>query len=255
MIIRNNTNISKDDIRRRIYDTRKLSLEAKCLINYILDTKDDDYNLSVHDLCVEHNATVNKIEKTIYELQQHGYIDYELVKYDSGLVSGKFTIYDVPHPITMIRYDYRQNFKNKVSKKEDMFIYKYLTPGRHQKRSFKISTLMQILRDEIVDWDKIYEYINTQMTYEEFLASEYWTIIAQYLKIKNKYTCQKCGKQFKHFKDLNIHHKTYEHHGLEHLEEIQNKDLLCCCKKCHRQEHILHLDLHSPDDPKVYDVD
>ena len=125
MIIRNNTNISKDDIRRRIYDTRKLSLEAKCLINYILDTKDDDYSLSVHDLCVEHSATSNKIEKAIYELQQHGYIDYELVKYDSGLVSGKFTVYDVPHPITMIRYDYRQSFKNKASKKEDMFIYKY----------------------------------------------------------------------------------------------------------------------------------
>lgn len=239
MIVRDNS----CDYKLNILNTSKMSLEAKGLILYILETKSDNYELSLHDLCLANRCGQYKLEKIIDELQKLGYINYELIKNSNGVVDGKFTIYSTPHNITMMRYDYKQDFIKKLSKAEKTFINTYLNVNKKLKRDKKISSLMEEMREQIVDWELIFQYINTEMDYEfEFLHTDYWLIVSQYLKKKANFTCQDCGKKFNTYKHLNVHHETYENHGREHLEEIQNSDLRVLCENCHKYRHRLELE-------------
>lgn len=201
-----------------------------------LTEKPDYYELSMHSLAIETCCSVQYLEKLIDELQSYGYIDYELININ-GLVDGKFTIYDSPHEVTMHRYDFKQDFIKSISKAEKNFIREYLNPQKHKKRSKKISSYMEDIQRSIVDWDKIFEYINSELTYDEFLNTEYWLIISQYLKHKYNFICQDCKKKFSTFSKLNVHHKTYENHGREHMESVQNSDLVVLCEQCHKNRH------------------
>ena len=242
MIIRDNS----CNYKLNILNTSKMSLEAKGLILYILETKPDSYELSLHDLCIAHCCGQQKLERILNELQLFGYVNYELVKTDSGRIDGKFTIYDSPHDITMMRYEYKKDFEKKLSRAEKDFIKTYLSVNRRKKRDQKISSLMQEMREQIVDWELIFQYINTEMDYEfEFLHTEYWLIISQHLKRKANFTCHDCGKKFNTFKHLHVHHETYENHGREHLEEVQNSDLRVLCEDCHAHRHRLELELKA----------
>lgn len=66
--------------------------------------------------------------------------------------------------------------------------------------------------------------------YNEFLKSIYWDTVKLMVKRRDRYTCQDCGVK----RDLEVHHKTYEHHGDEknHLD-----DLITLCHACHRKAH------------------
>ena len=61
-----------------------------------------------------------------------------------------------------------------------------------------------------------------------YLASKppNWKAISAYLKI----TRCKCEKDI----ELQIHHKTYVHHG---MEIFNLNDLICLCKECHIKFH------------------
>jgi hypothetical protein len=67
-------------------------------------------------------------------------------------------------------------------------------------------------------------------TYQEFLRSEYWQIVAAYVKWLRGGRCQMCDSD----RNLHTHHKTYKHKGLEykHLD-----DLVVVCAKCHGNHH------------------
>ena len=93
------------------------------------------------------------------------------------------------------------------------------------------------MQEQIVDWALIFEYINSEMTYEQFLNTEYWLIITQYLKKQSNFTCCDCGRKFTVTKQLNVHHLTYENHGREHLTEVQQSDLVVLCEDCHKNRH------------------
>lgn len=237
MIIRDNTLTTEQKINL-ILRTSRLSLSAKGLILYILLTQEDDYDLSIHDLCLAHSCSQRQIEASINALQNFGYIDYEIIKDKNNQIDGKFTIYDTPHEISMVRYDYKTDFIKQLSKADKTFIKQYLTVGKHKKRRKPISVLMEEIRNSIVDWDNIFAYINNELTYGEFLDTEYWAIISQYMKINAKMTCQKCGKKVRVFSKLNVHHKTYDNHGREHLESVQENDLVVYCEECHKEEHV-----------------
>lgn len=71
----------------------------------------------------------------------------------------------------------------------------------------------------------------SQFTYEQFLKSGYWEIIADEVKRRAGYKCSLCYSGG----CLNAHHRTYKHHGLEHL---YMEDLICLCKKCHEKFHL-----------------
>lgn len=73
--------------------------------------------------------------------------------------------------------------------------------------------------------------ILTKMPYDDFLKTPYWKAIATYVKNEAKRQCQMCGK---YGGKLNVHHKTYKHHG-EELSHID--DLICVCGPCHKKLH------------------
>lgn len=66
------------------------------------------------------------------------------------------------------------------------------------------------------------------LKYEEFLKTKYWRSVSRCLRSMRK--CELCGST----ENLQIHHKTYEHHGQEHL---YLEDLQCLCKDCHLKVH------------------
>ena len=103
----------------------------------------------------------------------------------------------------------------------------------------KISTLLSEMRSEIVNWDNIAEYI-INMPYDSFLLTDYWLIISYYLKNKYNFTCTNCGRHFNLASCLNVHHKTYENHGYEHLQSVMDNDLEVLCEDCHKRKHSEH---------------
>ena len=70
------------------------------------------------------------------------------------------------------------------------------------------------------------------MKYSNFLKTRYWQTIREYMIRTADNKCSACGST----KKLNVHHKTYEHHGSEifHLE-----DLVVLCATCHKKAHNL----------------
>lgn len=234
MVVRNN-NLSKDFKINNILNTSKLSLISKGLLLYILN-KDDNYNLSIHNLAVETNCKSSIIESCIDELQKFGYINYDIVKKDNGLIDGNFIIYDTPQPVTVIRYKFKSDLIKNLSKADKNFIKTYLNLDRRKQRDRKISTLLSEMRSEPVNWDNITNYI-INMPYDLFLLTDYWLIISYYLKNKYNFTCTRCGKHFNLVNHLNVHHKTYANHGYEHLQEVMDNDLEVLCENCHKREH------------------
>jgi|GEM_PF-4529996 len=68
------------------------------------------------------------------------------------------------------------------------------------------------------------------LPYKEFLQSRYWEIVRNYVRWKRGYTCELCASTEK----LQVHHKTYEHHGEEH---DYLDDLILLCSTCHSRHH------------------
>ena len=73
------------------------------------------------------------------------------------------------------------------------------------------------------------DYLNS-LSYKEFLQSRYWEIVRNYVRYKRGYTCELCASTER----LQVHHKTYEHHGEEH---DYLGDLILLCSTCHSRHH------------------
>lgn len=69
------------------------------------------------------------------------------------------------------------------------------------------------------------------LEYSDFLKTVYWRCISNYLRREAGKKCVKCGSN----KNLCVHHKTYVHHGKEHLFL---EDLEVLCGDCHANEHL-----------------
>jgi transcription elongation factor Elf1 len=81
-----------------------------------------------------------------------------------------------------------------------------------------------------VDLNVISTYIR-DMPYECFLRTPYWWTVSNRVRWLHKFACEKCGST----KNIMAHHKTYEHHGLEHLYWVT--DFMCVCRSCHSKIH------------------
>ena len=64
--------------------------------------------------------------------------------------------------------------------------------------------------------------------YDQYLRSQQWDLIRRQVRTKYKDTCQECFKAGK----VEVHHKTYERIGAEHLD-----DLVALCRTCHKALH------------------
>src|SRR4029077_17303168 len=74
------------------------------------------------------------------------------------------------------------------------------------------------------------ERLNGWPTYQDFLDSDYWHIVREFVKEVRGKRCEFCARTTQ----LHVHHKTYEHHGMEHL---YLKDLIVLCSFCHAKFH------------------
>lgn len=68
------------------------------------------------------------------------------------------------------------------------------------------------------------------MRYEDFLKTTYWHIVRDYVLEAYNNKCILCNNVHR----LNVHHKSYRNHGMEHLAI---GDLIVLCKECHAKFH------------------
>jgi 5-methylcytosine-specific restriction endonuclease McrA len=78
------------------------------------------------------------------------------------------------------------------------------------------------------------------LRYADFLKTNYWRAVKQVVNQRDCYECTSCGA----YSDLEVHHKSYRHHGSEHLHL---DDLVTLCRYCHskisdREQLLRHLD-------------
>lgn len=111
------------------------------------------------------------------------------------------------------------------------YIYNYLNPEKEWKDNISLYEKMSSISQNVASEETIFEHIRN-MEYLDFLKTPYWKAIAQQSKKKAGYRCELCGSN----KNLITHHKTYEHHGKEHL--YWKQDLICLCENCHKKFHF-----------------
>ena len=73
------------------------------------------------------------------------------------------------------------------------------------------------------------------LPYIEFLQTDYWARVRNYIYYKRGRRCSLCAST----NYLNVHHKTYENHGLEHQHLA---DLIILCRDCHSKFHYKFYD-------------
>lgn len=80
-----------------------------------------------------------------------------------------------------------------------------------------------------IQWD-IVRIRLMKLQYKAFLRTYYWRAIAMYLKHKNGDHCTYCPAET----GLQVHHKTYDHHGIElfYMDELE-----VVCDRCHKLKH------------------
>ena len=73
--------------------------------------------------------------------------------------------------------------------------------------------------------------MDKQVDYKTYLQSDRWMAFAENAKRRFGYRCQLCNKH-KDETVLHAHHRTYEHLGNEHIE-----DVTVLCETCHAKHH------------------
>lgn len=133
-----------------------------------------------------------------------------------------------------------KEFVEENKKKNENYVMLYLDPNRSFNKDvsskIKIFTIMKkggfFSENFFLDDEYVQSAIKT-MGYSDFLKTPYWDGVRNYKLKKSGYCCELCKKKGV----LNVHHKNYENHGLEHLERIADKDLIVLCKDCHEKFH------------------
>lgn len=122
--------------------------------------------------------------------------------------------------------------------KLDCYINSYINPNNSFKKGLNGRDRERSIMDDFCfcleqEADKKIQDAVRSLSYSDFLQTPYWDGVRNYKLRKSGYKCELCGKSG----ILNVHHKTYENHGLEHLRSIANKDLIVLCKDCHYKFH------------------
>jgi hypothetical protein len=122
-----------------------------------------------------------------------------------------------------------QRYKEIKERNTEIYIESYLNPSSHWIPDTPKYERYKTIFHSYVDNAKVKIHI-LQMKYRDFLETPYWKTVAEHKKYKAGYRCELCNSTG----SLNVHHKTYEHHG----DEINNlNDLVVLCKSCHEKFH------------------
>lgn len=89
-------------------------------------------------------------------------------------------------------------------------------------------------KDSTGEHERLLEEAVRSMKYRDFLQTPYWNACACRRRQMAGYACELCGATRV---PLQVHHKTYEHHGMEHIERILRKDTVVLCETCHAKFH------------------
>lgn len=135
---------------------------------------------------------------------------------------------------------YQKKFVEESEKKNEDYVTQYLDNNRSFNKDvspkIKIFTIMKkgnFLSENYFLDDEYIQSVIKKMSYSDFLKTPYWDGVRNYKLKKSGYCCELCKKKGV----LNVHHKNYENHGLEHLERVADKDLIVLCKDCHEKFH------------------
>ena len=78
---------------------------------------------------------------------------------------------------------------------------------------------------------KNYTLNNKKFDYNEQLKSKEWKKLANKIRKRDNYTCQKCGSH----EHLQVHHKKYIKNRL--AWEYDESNLVTLCSECHKKIH------------------
>ena len=115
----------------------------------------------------------------------------------------------------------------------DEYIKKYLDPKIKSLPDMTFDDMAKEIINPPCEYEELIEQKIHTLTYAEFLQTLYWRVIAAYKRKLEGYKCEVCGST----KNLNVHHRTYIIHGVEHDSEVIEKDLMLLCGKCHQEVH------------------
>lgn len=79
------------------------------------------------------------------------------------------------------------------------------------------------------DWDEVRRL--RSIPYAEYLQTDHWIEVRNWIREWWNYTCQRCGNK-REGRHLNVHHLTYARRGHEHDEDLE-----LLCGDCHQKEH------------------
>lgn len=118
-----------------------------------------------------------------------------------------------------------------IKNNTESYINNYLNPQSSWKEGVRTWDKIQSLSNVCIDKTIVMSKIKS-MDYKDFLKTPYWKAIAEKIRFKAGNKCQICNSS----DGLNVHHRTYEHHGdeLHHMD-----DLICLCHRCHQNYHSL----------------
>lgn len=124
-------------------------------------------------------------------------------------------------------------FKMEKLQQTHDYIEKYLNPENSFLPNTKPNERKNaIMANSWIDDDSVADAVK-QMNYYDFLKTPYWDGIRKYKLYKANYKCSLCGNK----DNLNVHHRSYDRHGYEHLYKVANEDLIVLCKECHSKFH------------------
>lgn len=82
------------------------------------------------------------------------------------------------------------------------------------------------------DTNEVIEASDSKQLYLNYLQSNHWKQKRTIKAFKQKYKCERCGKDCKNNLEYNIHHKNYLRLGHEWIS-----DLKFLCRECHQEVH------------------
>lgn len=191
-------------------------------------------------LVIYYNEKIENIKNKI----RYGYYN------ELSLEDFKSDIKEVCHEILSSYRDicsysdvYENEYKIKKYYKE---LYPYL--NFYDICHVKMNSLIEHCTDE-----EIKNRIRALSYKEEFLYTIYWKDVRFNVLYEHGWKCLFCGTE----DNLQIHHRTYKNHGLEHKREVQQKDLMIACETCHKKIHgfILNYDDIYNEDEEYEEID